>query len=74
MSSDINIKFGRMVAKKRKAIGISQEELAFRSGLHRTYMGAIERGEKSPTLITIEKIATGLNTSISDLWAALTTD
>lgn len=74
MSSNINIKFGRMVAAKRKAIGISQEELAFRSSIHRTYMGAIERGEKSPTLITIEKIATGLNTSISDLWEALTTD
>ncbi|MBR0076976.1 MAG: helix-turn-helix transcriptional regulator [Bacteroidales bacterium] len=47
---------------------ISQEELAYKCGLHRTYIGAIERGEKSPTLNTIEKIAKGLNVQIIQLW------
>lgn len=74
MDSDINIRFGKVIASKRKAIGISQEELAFRCGMHRTYIGAIERGEKSPTLATIEKLSNGLKTSILDLWEALKTD
>lgn len=68
MSSDINIAFGKCVAGRRKAIGISQEELAFRCGVHRTYIGAIERGEKSPTLNTVKKIADGLGLSIIELF------
>lgn len=51
----------------RNRLGISQEELAFRCGVHRTYIGSIERGEKSPTLNTIEKIAAGLDTDIKTL-------
>lgn len=72
--ANINIQFGRVIASKRKEINISQEELAERCGLHRTYIGALERGEKSPTLITVEKIARGLRTSILSLWEALKTD
>ena len=68
MSGSINIEFGKTVAKFRKQIGISQEELAFRCGVHRTYIGALERGEKSPTLNTIEKIAAGLEVKIIDLF------
>lgn len=67
MRSDINAKFGKCVADKRKATGISQEELAYRCGVHRTYIGAIERGEKSPTLNTIQKIAGGLGLTIIGL-------
>ena len=52
----------------RARIGISQEELAFRCGVHRTYIGALERGEKSPTLNTIEKIAAGLGVKMIDLF------
>lgn len=68
MSSDINITFGKCVASRRKTIAISQEELAFRCGVHRTYIGAIERGEKSPTLNTVKKIADGLGLSIIELF------
>lgn len=68
MENNINVLFGRKVAKLRKLQGISQEELAERCGIHRTYIGAIERGEKSPTLNTIEKIANGLNVEIIELW------
>lgn len=70
MDENVNIVFGKFITEKRKANGLSQEELAFRCGIHRTYIGAIERGEKSPTLNTIEKISRGLNISISDLWEA----
>lgn len=67
MICDINKVFGEKVAETRKKRHLSQEELADRCGLHRTYIGAIERGEKSPTLNTIEKIANGLNVKISEL-------
>lgn len=49
----------------RKMQHLSQEELADRCNIHRTYIGSIERGEKSPTLNTVEKIANGLNVDIS---------
>lgn len=68
MKTPINIKFGLIVAEMRNRLGISQEELAFRCGVHRTYIGSIERGEKSPTLNTIEKIAAGLDTDIKSLF------
>lgn len=55
-----NVKFGKRVAQLRQQRGITQEQLSFRSNLNRTYMGAVERGEKCPSLITITKIAKGL--------------
>lgn len=66
--NEVNKKFGREVYKKRLMLNISQEELAFRCGVHRAYIGVIERGEKSPTLDTIEKIAYGLGVNIKDLF------
>lgn len=59
--------FGNAVREQRKKRGYSQEELSFRAGLHRTYIGMIERGEKNITLINIEKIAKALNIKIKDL-------
>ena len=67
MKSKIDIQFGARIAELRKRLNLSQEELAERCGVHRTYIGTIERGEKSPTLNTIEKLANGLNVSIHDL-------
>lgn len=65
---DILISFGNKVKTFRKEKGISQEELAFRSDLHRTYIGMIERAEKNITLKNIEKIANGLDISVLDLF------
>ncbi len=67
MKNDINIKFGKRVIELRKTKGITQEELAYRCDIQRSYMGVIERGEKSVTLNTIEKIAAGLEISIIEL-------
>lgn len=67
---DILIQFGQKVQTLRKNIGISQEELAFRSGLHRTYIGMIERAERNITLVNIKKIAQALNVTIGDLFNA----
>ena len=50
-------------------MGISQEELAVRCGIHRTYLGAIERGERNVSLATLEMLAAGLGCDPADLIA-----
>jgi len=52
--------FGRAVRRRREALGISQEELADRAGLHRTYIGDVERGERNISLVNIAKLAKAL--------------
>ncbi len=63
----ILIQFGKQVRKIRKEKGLSQEELAHKADLHRTYIGMIERAEKNITLINIEKIANALEIHIKEL-------
>jgi len=65
--SEILKKFGERVRQLRKQKDISQEELAHRADLHRTYIGMIERAEKNITLLNIQKIANALEVEISDL-------
>ena len=67
LKEKILITFGERVRKYRKEKGLSQEQLAFKAGLHRTYIGMIERAEKNITLLNIEKIANSLNVEISQL-------
>jgi len=52
--------FGTALRKARTALGISQDELAFQSGYHRTYISQLERGEKSPSLRTVFNLAATL--------------
>ena len=61
------MRFGKNVQEYRKAQMLSQEKLAELVGVHRTYIGMIERAEKNITLCNIEKIANALNISISKL-------
>ncbi len=63
--------FGRQVSRLRGRLGISQEELGFRAGMHRTYISQIERGRKSPTLSVILKLARALGTPAAKLIAAV---
>ena len=58
------IKFGRNVQATRQALKISQEELAFRAGLHRTYIGMVERAERSISPQNAKKIADALNVKL----------
>jgi len=67
-NSEILIKFGERVRELRKKEGLSQEELAHKANLHRTYIGMIERAEKNITLSNIAKIASALDTSLSKLF------
>jgi transcriptional regulator with XRE-family HTH domain len=59
--------FGENVQKHRKEQKVSQEKLAELAGVHRTYIGMIERAEKNITLRNIEKIAKALKVEIKDL-------
>lgn len=61
------ITFGKNVQKARQALGIPQEELAFRAGLHRTYIGMVERAERSISLQNAKKIADALNVKLDTL-------
>ena len=67
MDESILIKFGKKVREKRLQKGISQEKLAEKAGVHRTYIGMIERGEKNITLGNIEKIAKALEIPLDKL-------
>ncbi len=63
--------FGRQITSLRQRLGISQEELGFRIGVHRTYVSQIERGIKSPTLGVILKLARALEFSAGKLMSAV---
>jgi len=60
-------KFGNKVKSLRLERGWTQEELARRADLHRTYVGSIERYERNVSLLNIERIAKALSVSIKDL-------
>ncbi|MBE9064707.1 helix-turn-helix transcriptional regulator [cf. Phormidesmis sp. LEGE 11477] len=64
---DIKILFGRNVRKSRELKGWSQEKLAERSGLHRTYISGIERGVRNPTIEIVREIALALDEHPSSL-------
>lgn len=57
MEGDLQAAVGRHLREQRYARGLSQEDFAALLGVHRTYMGAVERGERNLTLRTIEGIA-----------------
>lgn len=67
--NEILVTFGNNVKRIRKELNLSQEELAERANLHRTYIGMIERAEKNITLINIGKIAKALGVKITSLIA-----
>ena len=68
MQKEILKKFGSKVRKLRLDKNLSQEELAHKASLHRTYIGMIERGEKNITLLNIEKIANSLEINTYELF------
>ena len=65
----ILIEFGIKVREFRNQRGISQEKLAELAGVHRTYIGMIERAERNITLVNIQKIANALSVKISSFFA-----
>jgi CheY-like chemotaxis protein len=65
---DLKAHLGMAIKAERFGLGISQEELAERAGLHRTYVSDLERGARNPSIASIEKLAQALNLSVSALF------
>lgn len=71
MSKVIRDKFGKQVRNLRRERGWSQEDLADNSSVHRTYIGAIERGEQNVSIDSIIKLAKALGVSLEQLFKGL---
>lgn len=69
-----NIAFGKIIAGLRRTARLSQEELAERAGIHRTYVSQVERGLKSPTIAMLLRLANALNTLPSRILKQLEND
>jgi transcriptional regulator with XRE-family HTH domain len=67
--SQASVALGLAVRDLRRRVGISQEELGYRSGMHRTYVGGIERGERNPSWMNIVKLAQALAVAPAELVA-----
>lgn len=61
----IEEKVGKRIKELRNKLGISQEELGFRSGVHRTYIASLEVGKRNISIVTLEKITKALEVSLS---------
>ena len=64
--------FGRRVRALRQARGLSQEAFADLAQIHRTYVGSVERGEQNLSLVNIERLASTLGISLSELFSTFT--
>ena len=71
MANQTLLTLGKTIRKLRNKIGISQEELAYRAGIHRTYMGDVERGERNIAALNMVKIAKALKVKPSVLFSDL---
>ena len=67
-TADIREKFGFAVKVRREELELTQEDLAERAGIHRTYLSDVERGTRNVSLINIERLAAALSLPISGLF------
>lgn len=67
-TADLKTLLGVAIKAERSALGISQEELAYRANLHRTYVSDVERGARNPSLGSVEKLAEALELSVPMLF------
>ncbi|HEY7157670.1 MAG TPA: helix-turn-helix transcriptional regulator [Gemmataceae bacterium] len=65
---DIRERFGFAVKLRREELSLTQEDLADKAGIHRTYLSDIERGSRNVSLINIESLAAALSLTISELF------
>jgi len=68
---DIRIKIGLRIRELRKAKGLSQEQLALKAEIDRTYMASVENGKRNVAIVNIEKIINALDTSFKDFFSGL---
>ena len=68
MGEDVLRRLGSRIRRLRENANISQETLGQIAGLHRTYIGAIERGERNPSVLSLKKIADSLKVTLGELF------
>jgi len=66
--TDLKARFASAVRRRRNELGLTQEELAWRAGLHRTYLARVESGSRNPSLENIGKLVRALETSLGRLF------
>jgi transcriptional regulator with XRE-family HTH domain len=74
MPENLQTLFGRILRRRRDEAGLSQEKVGQDSGLSRNYVGMLERGERVPTIITVQQLAKALKTSMVELIGELERD
>ena len=65
---DVRERFGTAVKFRREELGLTQEDLAEKAGIHRTYLSDIERGTRNVSLVNIERVAAALDLSLSEFF------
>ncbi|MDB5312593.1 MAG: helix-turn-helix domain protein [Gemmataceae bacterium] len=68
---DVRERFGTAVKFRREELGLTQEDLAVKAGIHRTYLSDVARGTRNLSLINIERLAAALAITMSELFAAV---
>lgn len=71
MKNPLQVRFGQLIQRRRKQAGVSQEQLAELAGVHRTYVGLLERGKRVPTIVVVQKLAKALETTMVSLISEL---
>jgi transcriptional regulator with XRE-family HTH domain len=66
--ADIRERFGFAVKTRREELGMTQEDLADKAGIHRTYLSDVERGSRNLSLINVERVAHALSLSLPELF------
>jgi len=69
MKEEVLVQFGKKLKELRTKQKLTQIELADKSGLHPNYVGMIERGERNPSLINVDKLAKAFNVSLLELFS-----
>ena len=69
--TDIRARFGLAVRARREELGLTQEDLADKAGIHRTYLSDIERGSRNVSLLNIEQMARALTLSLGELFTRM---
>ena len=67
MSENELKELGKVIREKRKSRGLTQVELAQKAGLDRNYIGMVERGERNPSFLSLQKIAQGLGLTLDEM-------
>lgn len=67
MSRQELVKLGQIIRNKREQKNLTQIELASKAGVDRNYIGMLERGERNPSFLSLQKVAKGLDISVEEL-------